>query len=68
MTGTDHPQRKQPATHSLTIPASHLLVQHQVVNGCMTEEKIDTFVEDNLDAYSYLKVNGSNSVDAYNGQ
>jgi hypothetical protein len=34
----------------------------------MTEEKIDTFVEDNLDAFSYLKVNGAVSKDAYNGQ
>ena len=55
-TGSDHPQRKAPKRESLRIPASHRIVQHQEVNMCMTEDKIDTFVADNLDAYSNLKV------------
>ena len=68
LTGTNHVQRKQPAAYPLTIPASHLFVQHQEVNELMTEERIDTFVEDNLLAYSYLKVNGSDTKEAFNGR
>ena len=68
MTGSDYPERKQPTPHSIKIDASHMSVfRRQEVNPVMTDDKIDAFVEDNLDAYSYLKVNGTDSKKPYTG-
>ena len=41
--------------------------RRQEVNPVMTDDKIEAFVDDNLDAYSYLKVNGTDTKRPYTG-
>jgi len=67
-TGSNHAEGSQPVRHSVYAPGSHNFVHRQKVDGLMTEEKIDSFVEENMHAWSALKQNGTERGTTFSGR